>query len=1009
MGGLFAHPEGFRRRVLAFGSLALARILLLPSLGRSGFAVAHAGGFRRLAHPFGLLGRGAVSTLVSAVSADTLITIRSENRDNGDVMRFATSIAALGLLASTGCPGSDTVDPFGEGSTGGGGGGGDSETGTPGTGDDAVDDTGAGSGGAEDGSSGAEDGSSGDAGCTAEPEVCNGEDDDCDGDVDEDLDEDVECGVGICEVMTSTCVDGVPVECVPGDPNPEGETCDGFDDDCDGQIDEDCDCVDGDTEDCYSSNPGRIGVGTCQEGTQTCTGGAWGACEGEVTPVAEICDGLDNDCDGTPDEGDPGGGGVCDTGLLGACTAGTEVCSGGVLTCEQDVQPSAEVCNGLDDDCNGVADDGNPGGGAACDTGLAGVCGPGTEACTGGAIVCEANFAAGVEVCNGADDDCDGVADDGNPGGGGACITGLLGECSAGTDACTGGMIACEPNAAAVPETCDGLDNDCDGTGDEGNPGGGGACDTGLDGVCGNGTQSCTGGMLVCDQTVFPSAEACDGADNDCDGATDQGDPGGGSACNTGLDGVCSSGTETCSGGAIVCPPDTPASPEICNGLDDDCDGFIDEGNPGGGGDCDTGLEGPCGTGVELCFMGALTCFETVGPVQEDCSNGIDDNCNGIVDDSTDEDGDGYGVCDNDCCDVAGPECASPAVVNPGAFDDADNMVDDDCDGTIDNAVPLCGAGLLSNSNNPFDYARAIDLCQFTTENPPLDQQIWGVIAANLWRANDMGAPNANARSIRPAFGTNNTPQMGPNFSVLSSGYAAAPGQANPPHGAWEPGFDMGAGPDVPAPAAWLADNGGAFPNAPGCSVPGNTTAFDSAMLRVRIRVPTNAQSFSVDMYFMSAEYPEYVCTPFNDFFVTLVDSTDPTNPADSNIAIYDDGVDQWPVGVNLVSAAPGLFTQCDNGETGCALGPLGNYNGCTTEAGLLATGFDADAAACAANDDVGGGTGWLNMSGNVTPGEVMEIRFVIWDTGDSAWDSVVLLDNWQWSVTASDPGIGQG
>lgn len=931
--------------------------------------------------------------------------------DNGDAMRLATSIAALGLLASAGgCPGSETVSPFGDAGTGGGvgSGGGDAESGTSGTG--AVDETGAGSGDAGEGSSGGDGSSgSGDAGCMAEPEVCNGEDDDCDGDVDEGLAEEVVCGAGICEVMTSTCIDGESVECVPGDPNPAGETCDGLDDDCDGEVDEDCECIDGQSQDCYSSNPGRAGVGTCQEGTQTCEGGVWGACEDEVTPVAEICDGLDNNCDGTSDEGDPEGGGACDTGLLGECTAGTEVCSDGTLTCEQDVLPSAELCNGLDDDCNGTADDGNPGGGAACDTGLAGACGPGTEACTGGTIVCEANVAAGVEACNGVDDDCDGVPDDGNPGGGGACVTGSPGVCSPGTDACVGGTITCEPDASATPEVCDGLDNDCDGTSDEGNPGGGGACNTGLSGECASGTLSCTGGVLSCDQVVFSSPETCDGADNDCDGTSDEGNPGGGGGCNTGLEGVCAAGTLACSGGGLVCPPNTPASAEICNGLDDDCDGFVDEGNPGGGGACDTGLDGPCGTGVELCFMGGLSCFQTVGPVQEDCSNGIDDDCNGIVDDSTDLDGDGYGVCDNDCCDVAGPECASPEVVNPGAFDAPGNMVDDDCDGTIDNTVPVCGAGLASNSANPLDYARAIDLCQFTTENPPIDQQIWGVIDADLWRADGTGAPNSNARSIRPAFGTNNTPQMGPNFSVLSSGYAAAPGQANPPHNGWEPGTDMGGNPDVGAPAAWLADNGGSFPNAPGCSVPGNTTAYDSVMLRIRIRVPTNAQSFSVDMYFMSAEYPEYVCTPFNDFFVTLVDSTAATNPPDRNIAIYDNGVEQWPVGVNLVSAAPGLFTQCDNGETGCALGPLGNYSGCTSEAGLDNTGFDSFASACASNDDIGGGTGWLHMSGNVTPGEVMEIRFVIWDTGDSEWDSVVLLDNWEWSVTASEPGVGGG
>jgi hypothetical protein len=73
------------------------------------------------------------------------------------------------------------------------------------------------------------------------------------------------------------------------------------------------------------------------------------------------------------------------------------------------------------------------------------------------------------------------------------------------------------------PEVCDGLDNDCDGQPDDGNPGGGAACSTGLPGVCAPGTTSCTAGALVCNQTNQPSTEVCDGVDNDCDGTTDEG------------------------------------------------------------------------------------------------------------------------------------------------------------------------------------------------------------------------------------------------------------------------------------------------------------------------------------------------------------------------------------------------------------------------------------------------------------------------------------------------------
>ncbi|NVB43876.1 hypothetical protein G6O69_39145, partial [Pseudenhygromyxa sp. WMMC2535] len=63
---------------------------------------------------------------------------------------------------------------------------------------------------------------------------------------------------------------------------------------------------------------------------------------------------------------------------------------------------------------------------------------------------------------------------------------------------------------------------------------------------------------------------------------------------------------------------------------------------------------------------------------------------------------------------------------------------------------------------------------------------------------------------------------------------------------------------------------------------------------------------------------PEWVCSQYNDFFVALLDSQAVDNPSDKNIAIYDDNGDQWPVGLNILKAAPGLFRSCESGYVGC-------------------------------------------------------------------------------------------
>lgn len=372
-------------------------------------------------------------------------------------------------------------------------------------------------------------------------------------------------------------------------------------------------------------------------------------------------------------------------------------------------------------------------------------------------------------------------------------------------------------------------------------------------------------------------------------------------------------------------------------------------------------------------------------------------DCNSTVD--QDKDLDGWTKADGDCndCDLN---------VNPGAIEvkittaqgDAGipEPADEDCDGTIDNVAPACDDTLMLTNVNPKDAAKAIDLCQETTEKPATKKErTWGVLDAKYIGADGLSprAPGLQVGLLNK-FGMNVKTRLGKAMLGLSSGHMRTPGQGgfctdsqmNPSQNCVSPN-------DGPAPAG--------FPQAvPGCPAPPAVGIHDDIALEVKLRAPTNATGYKFNFKFYSFEYAEWVCSDYNDQFIALV-SPPPTGSINGNISF--DSKNN-PVSVNIaffdVCDASGLSNFAQNCTGSCPSAP-NPY--CPSGKGeLLGTGMDGAPGMLDA-----GGTSWLETQAPVKGGENVSIRFTIWDTGDHNLDSSVLVDAFQWIANGGTVKVG--
>ncbi|MBI5490069.1 MAG: putative metal-binding motif-containing protein [Deltaproteobacteria bacterium] len=543
--------------------------------------------------------------------------------------------------------------------------------------------------------------------------------------------EPIDCGDGIdctrdeCQPLTGECVNTPAHDrCTPP------EMCRPEDGGC--AVPPPCES----TSDCDDGNPCN-GAELCDP-EFGCQAGTPVDCDDGVHCTADLCSPLTSECTHEPEDWRCEDGNACNG--HEACDAATGCSSGTPVNCSDGIPCTEDSCAIATGACSHVANDsrcddsafcngfercdsalGCTGGAVpACSDGIActvDACDAGTDACThspNNALCGDGLFCNGSEICSGgvgcgpgtppvcADalacttDRCDPAA----AGGAGACVGDspdrdgdTYGDAACtGTD-CNDGSAGIHPGAT---ESCNGIDDDCDGTTDETFTCPAGSTRSCSLGSC-TGSQTCSSGCTW-GSCVVSGAEICNGLDDNCNGASDEG-----FTCRLGAVQACSVGScpgfQTCAAGCTwgSC---TASASEVCNGVDDDCDGMTDEGFGCVLGRTQSCTVGSCG-GSQTCQAGCFWGSCTVG-TPESC-NGVDDNCNGATDETfTCRLGSTVG-CTNTCGvggsqTCTGPSCSWGSCCS--ASEVCGNSCDDNCSGGIDEGCCVGGTANFTFPNS---------------------------------------------------------------------------------------------------------------------------------------------------------------------------------------------------------------------------------------------------------------------------------------------------------------------